>query len=105
MLGTRIGKSEDRGARIRRGLGARHKVKGWLWKSKLSKRTKALIAQGVVEAAMSFDSNVRSWSPTDLQKFQSVADRCYRFVWNNVKKGSLLRMQNEHVTAMQFANS
>ena len=102
MLGTLIGKTEDRNARTKRGSQAWFKVKKWLWKSTLSKRTKALIVQGVVEASLLFDSNVRSWSATDTDKLQSIADRCYRFVWNNGKAGALLRMQNEGINSFQI---
>ena len=102
MLGTLIGKREDRGARIKRGYHAWSKVKQWLWNSSLSKRTRALVVQAVVESTLLFDCSVRAWTPTDIQKFQSVADRAYRFVWNNGKPHTLIRMQNEGVNSYEI---
>ena len=95
MLGTRIGKAEDLKARIQRGYTAAAKIRKWLWKSTLKRRTKALIIQAVVESTMLFDSNARAWSPSDIQKLQSVVDKSYRSVWNNGKKMTLVRMQQE----------
>ena len=102
MLGILIGKREDRGARIKRGYYAWSRVKQWLWNSSLSKRTRALVVQAVVETTLLFDCSVRAWTPTDIQKFQSVADRAYRFVWNNGKPLTLIRMQNEGVNSYEI---
>ena len=70
-------------------------------KSTLSNRTKNLIVQGVIEASILFYSNVRSWSATGTEKLQSVAERCYRFMWNNGKAGALLKMQDIAVNSFQ----
>ena len=48
MLGTRIGLKEDVKARLKRGDHSWSKVKQWLWKSNLGKRTRAKIVQGVL---------------------------------------------------------
>ena len=71
------------------------KVRKWLWKSALLKRTRIIVVQAVVESSMLFDCNFRSWSVTDTTKIQSVVDKAYRFVWNNDKGQTLTRMQNE----------
>ena len=71
------------------------KVRKWLWKSALLKRTRIIVVQAVVESSMLFDCNFRSWSVTDTTKIQSVVDKVYRFVWNNDKGQTLTRMQNE----------
>ena len=44
---------------------------------------------------MLFDSNARSWRQSDIKKLQSVADRCYRFIWNYGKGMALIIMQEE----------
>ena len=59
-------------------------------------------AKAVVESTLLFDCSVRAWTPTDIQKFQSVADRAYRFVWNNGKPLTLIRMQNEGVNSYEI---
>ena len=99
MLGTHIGRKEDRTERIKRANIAWAKFKRRLWKSKLSRRTKAVIVQAVVESTMLFDCQARSWTNTDLRKFQSAADKCYRFVWNDGKGLPKLRMQAEHTNS------
>ena len=101
MLGTLIGKKKDREARIRRANGAWAKVKKWLWKSKLSKRTRALVVQAVVESSLLFDCNARPWTVGDLNRFQSVVDRFYRYIWNNGKGLPLVRMQEEGVNGYE----
>ena len=101
MLGTLIGKKKDREARIRRANGAWAKVKKWLWKSKLSKRTRALVVQAVVESSLLFDCNARPWTVGDLNRFQSVVDRFYRYIWNNGKGLPLVRMQEEGVNVYE----
>ena len=101
MLGTLIGKKKDREARIRRANGAWAKVKKWLWKSKLSKRTRALVVQAVVESSLFFDCNARPWTVGDLNKFQSVLNRFYRYIWNNGKGLPLVRMQEEGVNGYE----
>ena len=95
MLGTLLGRKEDCNARTKRGNAAWAKVRKWLWRSTLSKRTKALVIQAVVESTMLFDSNARSWRQSDIKRLQSVADRCYRFIWNNGKGMALIRMQEK----------
>ena len=102
MLGTMIGKAEDRSARIKRGYYAWHKVKRWLWKSTLSKRTKALIVQATVESTMLFDSAVRPWSVTDMRRFQSVVDKAYRYIWNDGRGSALIRMEQTGTNSYQI---
>ena len=102
MLGTRVGKKRDLAARIKRGYVAWAKVKKWLWKSKLSKRTQAVIVQAVVESTMLFDSIVRAWTKTDCQKLQTVADRAYRFIWNDGRGKTLLRMEKERTNMFEI---
>ena len=75
------------------------KAKRWLWNSNLSKKTRAVIVQVVVESTMLFDCSIRAWSPTDFNKFQSVADRAYRFVWNNSKPSTLISIQEERINS------
>ena len=101
MLGTLLGWIEDCNARIKRGNAAWAKVRKWLWRSTLSKRTKAFVIQAVVESTMFFDGNARSWRLSDIKKLQSVADRCYRFIWNNGKSRALIRMQEEKTNSYE----
>ena len=101
MLGTLIGKKKDREARIRHAIGAWAKVKKWLWKSKLSKRTRALVVQAVVELSLLFDCNARPWTVGDLNRFQSMVDRFHRYIWNNGKGLPLVRMQKEGVNGYE----
>ena len=102
MLGTMLGKKEDRAARIKRVYTAWTKVKRWLWRSSLKKRTRTLIVQAVVESTMLFDCSARAWSPTDLQKMQSMLDTCYRFVWNDGRGLPKLRMQREGTNSFEI---
>ena len=102
MLGTLIGRKEDINARIKRGYHAWSKAKKWLWKSTLSKRTKAVIVQAVVESTMLFDCSVRPWTTTHISKLQRVADIAYRNVWNNGKGLALYRMQKEGVNSFEI---
>ena len=102
MLGTLIGRKEDINARIKRGYHAWSKAKKWLWKSTLSKRTKAVIVQAVVESTMLFDCSVRPWTTTDISKLHRVADIAYRKVWNNGKGLALYRMQKEGVNSFEI---
>ena len=102
MLGTLLGRKEDCNARTKRGNAGWAKVRKWLWRSTLSKRTKALVIQAVVESTMLFDSNARSWRQSDIKRLQSVADRCYRFIWNNGKGMALIRMQEEKTNSYEI---
>ena len=94
MLETRIGKQDDRAARIKRGLCTWLKVKRWLWKSTLPKKAKALIVQATVEGTRLFDSAARPWSTTDTNKLQSVVDKAYWFIWN-AARGLALQLMSE----------
>ena len=51
---------------------------------------------------MLFDCNVRSWSVTDTSKIQSIVDKASRFVWNNGKGQTLMRMQYESVNIYEI---
>ena len=102
MLGTRIGKNEDKVARIKRGYCAWYKIKRWLWKSTLSKRTQAIAVQARVESTMLFDSAVRPWSKTDINKMQSVVDKAYRHIWNGGRGLALIRMQETSTNSYQI---
>ena len=48
ILGTLLGKKDDRAARIKRGFTAWSKVRRWFWKSKLSRRTRSRILQAIL---------------------------------------------------------
>ena len=102
MLGTLIGRKQDRAARIKRGYWAWSKVRRWLWKAKVSKRTKAIIVQAVVESTMLFDCSARAWTVTDMAKMQSMADKCYRWIWNEGRGLTLLRMEREGVNSFEI---
>ena len=102
MLGTLIGRKQDRAARIKRGYWAWSKVRRWLWKTKVSKRTKAIIVQAVVESTMLFDCSARAWTVTDMAKMQSMADKCYRWIWNEGRGLTLLRMEREGVNSFEI---
>ena len=102
MLGTKVGKKDDVALRIKRGNCAWARVRRWLWRSNLKKRTKAIIVQAVVESSMLFDCNVRGWSTTDTKRLQSVADKAYRFVWNSGRGLTLIRMQEEQVNMYEI---
>ena len=82
ITGTRIGRKDDLKARVQRGNAAWYKTKKWLWRSKLSMRTQALVVQAVVESTMLFDCMVHTWTATDIQKMQSVPDNAYQWIWN-----------------------
>ena len=99
MLGTRIGRKRDLQARLSRGNHAWCKVKRWLWKSDLTKRTQAVIAQATVEATLLFDCNVHAWTKSEIVKLQRVADIAYRWIWNEGKGLARIRMQKQHVNA------
>ena len=99
MLGVYIGRKVDRQERIRRANAAWVKLKPRLWKSKLSRRTKAVIVQAVVESTLLFDAQARCWTTTDLKKLQSTVDKCYRFIWNDGKGLPKIRMQREHTNS------
>ena len=60
MLGTRIGRKDDLKARVQRVNAAWYKTKKWLWRSKLSMRTQALVVQALVESTMLFDCMVHT---------------------------------------------
>ena len=87
-----------------RGNHASAKVRKWLWKSSLNKKTKARVVQAVVESTMLFDCNARMWTKTDIGKMQSIADKCYRRIWNNGKGLALIRMEQEHVNMFDVRN-
>ncbi|XP_075264195.1 uncharacterized protein LOC142356111 [Convolutriloba macropyga] len=99
MLGTRIGKKQDLAARINRGNATWNKVRKWFWKSNLSKRTRAVIVQATVEATLLFDCTVHPWNKSEIRKLQSVADKAYRWIWNEGRGLSKIRMQKEGVNA------
>ena len=91
-----IGRKVDRQERMRRANVAWVKLKPRLWKSKLSRRTKAVIVQAVVESTLLFDTQAQRWTNTDLKKLQSTVDKCYRFISNDGKGLPQIRMQREH---------
>ncbi|XP_075254796.1 uncharacterized protein LOC142346172 [Convolutriloba macropyga] len=80
MLGTRIDLKEDIEARLKRGYMAWSKLRHWFWRSSLTKRTRAVIVQAVVESNLLFDSSTRPWNTTSIRKLQSMVDKCYRSV-------------------------
>ena len=79
-----------------------YKIKRWLWKSTLSKRTQAIAVQATVESTMLFDSAVRPWSKTDINKMQSVVDKAYRHIWNSGRGLALIRMQETSTNSYQI---
>ena len=93
ILGTLLGKKDDRAARIKRGFTSCSKVRRWFWKSKLSRRTRSRILQAMVESTMLFDSQARAWAPSDLARLQSMVDKGYGSVWNNGDGRVLKRME------------
>ena len=69
------------------------KVKQWLWRSTLSRRTRALIVQRVVVNTILFDSNARPWNLGAVRRLEGMAEKCYRLVWSGGRGQSLKRMQ------------
>ena len=102
MLETRIGRKDDLKARVQRGNAAWYKTKKWLWRSKQSMRTQALVVQAVEESTTLFDCMVHTWTATEIQKMQSVPDNAYRWIWNHKRGLAKLRMQKEHVDAYEI---
>ena len=98
MLGTRIGLKEDVEARLKRGYHSWSKVKQWLWKSNLGKRTRAIFVQGVVDSTPLFDNNTRAWTKGAVRRLQSLVDKCYRHVWSGGKGQPLRRIDASQKT-------
>ena len=102
MLGTLVGKTKDLNARISRGNQAWFKVKKWLWKSNLKKRTRAVVLQATVESTILFECVVQPWCKSDIEKLPRVDDKAYRWIWNDSKGLTRLRMQKEHVNSYRI---
>ena len=75
MLATRVGRGKDVKASLQRGYHAWSKIRRWLWQSNLSKGTKAIVVQAVVESSSLFDCNVRPWLQGDIIEMQGMVEK------------------------------
>ncbi|XP_075256680.1 uncharacterized protein LOC142349151 [Convolutriloba macropyga] len=95
FLGTWIGEIEDTNTRVKRGMGAWSKVKRRLKHSRLTKKTQARVIEAVVESAMLYNCNVRTWSIGEINRLQKKVDKCYRYVWSGKTQPPLKEMEKK----------
>ena len=99
MLVNCIGRKEDVAARNQRGHHAFGKTRKWFWGTPLSRRTRVLIVQAVVEATLLFDCNTRPWAKNETKKTQGMVDQCYRRIWCNGRSQPFRLMEKGGVNA------
>ena len=90
MLGSYIGRSVDvnqRGARIAKSW---FLVKKRLRKSKLTRRTQALVIESCGESTGLFDSAIRPCHASEVHSLQRQLDKCYSYVWRKRNQGPTL---------------
>ena len=59
--------------------------------SMLTKTTKAMIIQTVIESTMTFNCEIKAWQKKKIRKMQKVMNQGYRYFWINKKKGAALK--------------
>ena len=104
MLGSWVDPGVDVANRIKRAAFLWSKVRPQLVKSRLSKRQQAIIVQTCVETCLLFDSAVRPWYKSEINKMQQWIDRRYRYVWSNKKEPPLITMEKTHMNMQDIRN-
>ena len=104
MLGSWVDPGVDVANRIKRAAFLWSKVRPQLVKNGLSKRQQAIIVQTCVETGLLFDSAVRPWYKSEINRMQQWIDRRYRYVWSNKKEPPLITMEKTHMNMQDIRN-
>ena len=68
--------------------------------SMLTKTTKAMIIQTVIESTMTFNCEIKAWQKKEIRKMQKVMNQGYRYLWINKKKGPALKQMEGRKVSM-----
>ena len=97
MLGVYLGRKEDIFQRLRRGALIFARIRKRFTKSRLSKRTQALVLDTCVENTMLFNRNTRPFYKSEVKQLQRAMDRRYRLIWGSGNKEPLKEIEKKHV--------
>ena len=96
-LGVYLGRKEDISQRLRRGALIFAKIGKRFPKSRLSKRTQALVLDTCVESTMLFNCNTRPFYKSEVKQLQKAIDMRYGLIWGSGNKEPLREMEEKHV--------
>ena len=97
MLGVYLGRKEDIAQRFRRGALIYVRIRKRFTKSRLSKKTQALVLDTCVESTMLFNCNTRPFYKSEVKQLQKAMDRRYSLIWGSGNKEPLREMKEKHV--------
>ena len=92
FLGAYLDLKVDTDKRVSRGYAAWNCIRQQLKKSSIHPRKQALVLRATVMGTMLYACKSRPWREYEIQRLQSVMDKCYRYVL----KTNLWKMTEEH---------
>ena len=97
MLGVYLGQKKHISQRLRTGALIFAKIRKSFTKSRLSKRTQALVLDTFVDSTMLFNCNRRPFYKSKVKQLQKAIDKRYRLIWGNGNKDPLRKIKEKHV--------
>ena len=100
MLAVYLGRKENIFQRLRRGAPIFARIRKRFTKSRLSKRTQALVLDTCLGSIMLFNCNTRPFYKSEVKQLQKAMDWRYRLIWGSGNKEPLREMEEKHVNML-----